>query len=505
MVGPSPPLPNSYWVLPGKLLAGEHPGGASSTVTRTRLERLLGAGIDCFVDLTEPSEVPPYDVLLPAGVPYYRKPIPDHSLPGRRRHMIDILQAVDEALGAGRRVYVHCRAGIGRTGTVIGCLLVERGSSGAEALELLNQVWQSCSRARTWPSVPETDGQVEYVRRWKPALNIPPARLAPQRDTRKPGPGPVESLRDRFRGALVGLATGDALAVSTQGREPGTFSPVTDLSGGGAFDLPSGAWTDDTATALCVADSLVACKRFEPRDQVERFARWQHKGYLSATGQCLGIAPSTARALASAQWRRQLFPGSHDPNQLDPEPLARVAPAVMFSLDSRVRAMSLAGDAARLTCQAPLVIDACRAFAAMLHGAFSGAPKHEVLAPQDGRQPLDVAAFRPRIRSLLRARYRDKAPAQIRVGDSITDALEAALWGFDRSNSFTDGALLVANLGGRCDVAAAAYGELAGAYYGVAGIPEAWRRSLARLDLIVALADQLLPPHPAGDMRPAVR
>jgi ADP-ribosyl-[dinitrogen reductase] hydrolase len=140
-----------------------------------------------------------------------------------------------------------------------------------------------------------------------------------------------------------------------------------------------------------------------------------------------------------------------------------------------------------------------------LHGALSGAPKREVLAPQEGRQPLDVTGFRPRIRSLLRARYRDKPLAQIRVADSITDALEAALWAFDRTKSFPEGALLVANLGGRSDVAGAAYGQLAGAYYGVAGIPEAWLRSLARLDLIVALADQLLPPHPAGDMRPAVR
>ncbi len=88
--------------------------------------------------------------------------------------------------------------------------------------------------------------------------------------------------------------------------------------------------------------------------------RWQQEGYLSATGQCVGITASTARALALAQWRRQLFSGSHDPEQLDPEPLSRVAPVVMFFFAAAQEAVQLASDAARTTCQAPAVLAACR-------------------------------------------------------------------------------------------------------------------------------------------------
>ena len=122
--------------------------------------------------------------------------------------------------------------------------------------------------------------------------------------------------------------------------------------------------------ALCLADSLLAADGFDVRDQVERYKRWQRDGYLSATGRCLGITASTARALAVAEWRRQLYSGSHAPNQLDPEPLSRVAPVVMFFFAAEQEALQLASDAARTTCQAPAVLGACRDLA---RGSLPGA------------------------------------------------------------------------------------------------------------------------------------
>ncbi|MGH8261275.1 MAG: ADP-ribosylglycohydrolase family protein, partial [Steroidobacteraceae bacterium] len=496
---PAQPWPNSYWVLPGRLLAGEYPGVIDAAATRERIERLVAAGIDRIVDLTAPDEAPPYDGLLPAGVEHRRLPIRDHAVPADPGHMTDILEAIESALRGGHGVYVHCRAGIGRTGTVVGCLLVEHGASGDAALEALNRAWQQCARAESWRSVPETESQVEYIRRWQPRVMLGsasdgaaaggPAPTA-ELETGRLAAGPV-TLRDRFRGALVGLAVGDALAAPTQHAEPGTFAPIADLTGGGPFELPRGGWSDDTAMALCLAESLLACGGFDARDQLERYVRWQQQGHLSATGVCAGITPRTAHALAVAQWRRQLFAGSHAPKQLDPEPLSRVAPAVMFAFASVDEAVRLAGDSARVTCQAPTVVEACHVFAAMVHAALCGAPKDEVLAPARGLAALEAPGLRPRMRSLLRGRYRNKRRAQVHTGSTVLEALEAALWVFDHADGYADGALLAANLGERSDVVGAVYGQLAGAHFGEGAIPAAWRAGLLRRDAIETLAEQL--------------
>ncbi len=464
------PLPNTYWALPGLLLAGEHPSGLTGEATRQRVSALVAAGIECFLDLTHPDEIEPYDQALPFHIEYLRKPIRDHGLPERREHMMEILDCLHDALRAGTPVYVHCRAGIGRTGMVVGCLLVERGLTGEQALDQLAALWRQSERSQVWPSVPETAAQTDYVRCWVPREQpFSAAPVDPLLDSATLAA--ARSLRERFLGALLGLAAGDAVAAATQYRRPGTFAPVGDLLGGGPFALPRGAWSDDTAMALCLADSLLAADGFDVRDQVERYQRWQREGYLSATGQCLGITASTARALAMAQWRRQLFSGSHAPDQLDPEPLSRVAPVVLFFFAAQEEALQLASEAARTTCQAPAVLAACRDLAWALHLALSGQPKARILAEA--------------------ARGAEPAPAKRRNG-SAAEALAVALEAFAATDNFRDAVLHAANHGGNSDVAAAACGQLAGAFYGVSAIPAAWRDCLAQRPLIESYADRLL-------------
>lgn len=505
------PLPNSYWVIPGRWLAGEYPGGRTELETRERLEALAAAGIDAFIDLTQPDELPQYDQLLSLDIDHIRKPIRDHDVPRERAHMIEILGVIDTLLASGKRLYVHCRAGIGRTGTVVGCHLAQNGHGGEAAIARLNELWSHCGRSKSWPNVPETPEQIAFVRGWR-AAPVKSAQRSKDTQPVKPNDARFESgavetdalapehsddalaaaaaLRDRYLGALVGLAAGDALAAATQFRKPGSFTPVTDIVGGGPFDLPRGAWSDDTAMALCLAESLLARGDFDPRDQVQRYVRWQREGHLSATGQCLGITASVAKALGSAQWRRQQYAGSHDPKQLDQEPLLRVVPVVMFHFADVEEAVRRAADAARTTCQAPLVLDACRLFAAVLHSALSGRPRAEVLSTHAAlfaAQPLKGL-----VAALAEGSYRETAARTRQGAGNVVDALEAILAQFNASTNFREGALAAANLGGDSDVVTGGYGALAGAFYSVKAVPRGWRAGLAREPLLIEFSDRLL-------------
>ena len=486
----SPPVENAYWVEPGRLLAGEYPAGGPEHVGRARIRKLLDAGIGCFIDLTAPGELEPYDCWLPGpygrdAVAYIRKPIPDHSLPSRPEHTAEILDEIDAALAEGRVVYLHCRAGIGRTNLVVGCWLARHGRAGEAALTRLNELWQAGDRARSWPTVPETPAQADYVRQWRE----PDTARRADGDT-----GATLTLKDRYRGMLLGIAVGDACGQATAHRRPGTFRPLGDLLGGGPFDLPRGAWSDKTAMALCLAESLLEHDAMDPADQVARYRRWQSEGYLASTGTCVGISAETARALAQAQWTGNPVAGSHDPARAGKEPLARVAPAVAMLLPDPEAAIEAAVDAARITHQAPITLDAVRYLAALLVGALQGAPRVELLRPMFS--PVEGYwrrhLLKPEVAAVARGAWVDKAPPRIFGGGQAAEALEASLWAFRRGRSFRDAVLAAANLGGDADVTAAITGQLAGVCHGAASIPLAWRRAITRADTIVTMADGLL-------------
>ena len=171
------PISESYWVEPGRFLAGEYPAAPYEGRARERLDKFLDSGIDTFIDLTLPNELPPYQSILleqaklrDIEVQYNRFTIIDRSIP-MGDMMTTILDAVDKALIGGCNIYLHCWGGIGRTGTTVGCYLVRRGLTGKQALAQLDEWWKEVPKSAYNPRSPETDRQVEYILNWEKRIN----------------------------------------------------------------------------------------------------------------------------------------------------------------------------------------------------------------------------------------------------------------------------------------------------------------------------------------------
>lgn len=172
------PIPNSYWATP-LLLACEYPWSPYNT-QNPKLDALLKTGVRTFIDLTECGELSPYANILcnrsalldidVGTIEYHRFPIRDRSLPESLDRMYSVLDVLRDNEERGRISAVHCRGGIGRTGMVIGCWLVECGlaRNGEEALDIIAREWRGVEKCKRFPHSPETGAQFEYVLNFNP-------------------------------------------------------------------------------------------------------------------------------------------------------------------------------------------------------------------------------------------------------------------------------------------------------------------------------------------------
>jgi ADP-ribosyl-[dinitrogen reductase] hydrolase len=302
-----------------------------------------------------------------------------------------------------------------------------------------------------------------------------------------------QKTMDRYRGCLIGLAVGDALGASVEFMRPGTFDPVKDIEGGGAFGLSPGQWTDDTSMALCLAESLIERKGFDPVDQLERYVRWYREGHLSSTGDCFGMGGTVHQSLKRFMETHEPYSGSTDPRTAGNGSIMRLAPVPMFYANSPEEAIERSAESSRTTHGALTALDACRYLGGVLVGALNGVSKEELLSDHYcpvpgywGKNPLCKE-----IDEIASGSFKTKKPPEIIGSGYVVKSLEAALWAFYRSESFRKGCLLAVNLGYDADTTAAVYGQLAGAYYGYQKIPQGWRSIIAYKKLILDYAKKL--------------
>lgn len=293
---------------------------------------------------------------------------------------------------------------------------------------------------------------------------------------------------NRSRGCLLGLAVGDAVGTTVEFRARGSFPPVTDMVGGGPFDLKPGQWTDDTSMALCLATSLLAKKGFDADDQMDRYWSWYQNGTLTSTGDCFDIGNTVRQALENYKRSGNPFSGSTSPNTAGNGSLMRLAPIPMYYFPDLEETIHFAGESSRTTHGAQECIDACQLFAEMLFRALSGLRKEDILFH------TTVSISSSKLQDIASGNYCQKSVDQIKGSGYVVDALEAALWCFYQTDTFESAILQAANLGDDADTTAAICGQIAGAYYGERGIPTIWLDRLFMRDEITSLAEKLTYP-----------
>ena len=363
-------------------------------------------------------------------------------------------------------VLVHCRGGLGRAGTVAARLLVELGARPADAI-------RDVRRAR--PGAVETAGQERHVEGCRTAEERAPAQDG-------------ESVRDRPLGAFLGLAAGDAVGTTLEFERRDARPLLTDMEGGGPFDLHPGQWTDDTSMALALAESLALAPSgtFDAADLMDRFVDWREGNDYSCTGCFFDIGNTVSAALDRYGQDGDPFAGVTDPQSAGNGSLMRLAPVALRFWNDRSALDRTAAEQSRTTHAAEEAVDACRAFAEMLADAIAGRPRDRVLT--SGRR-FEGA---PGIAAILAGSWRGKPRSAIESSGYVVHTLEAAIWSVARTRNFRDAVLLAVNLADDADTTAAVTGQLAGALYGLSGIPRAWVARLAWRERLLAAADRLL-------------
>lgn len=494
------PHENSYWLDGDRVAAGEYPGDLDDAKALRKVRAILDAGITVFVDLTEQDELKPYEPMLGdearargIQVRHLRRPIRDLRVCSPRE-MTAIMQTLRDAVDAGEKVYVHCWGGVGRTGTVAGCWLVEQGMTPDDALAAVARLFATISEAKLLRhpiGSPETGAQREMVRSWAPSLMTPDSSALPR------------GARDRshFRGCLLGGAIGDALGAPVEFLSllqiRSRFGPLGIRDFAEAYGR-IGAVTDDTQMTMSTAEALIRAMRSGEPLEISDATRELHDAYLrwlrTQDDPHQRRAPGTTCLTAL----RSGHAGTVGTPINGSKGCGGVMRAAPVGLLAGIDTFTLGCESAAITHGHPSGFLAAGCLALIVERIVDGSTLDDAVAA--ARQRVAMEAGHEEVSGALDeaiAAARHGAPSAERVeqlgkGWVAEEALGIAVYcALSAAGDFERGVVLAVNHGGDSDSTGAITGNILGALLGSDAIPARWLEQLELRDVIERLADEL--------------
>jgi len=446
------PIDNSYWIIPGKLLAGEYSRNLDHESSITKLQSLLDSGIRVFIDLTTPADgLSSYRDMLQTIDPQAECltfPIPDVSVPDKRETTIAVLDAIDSALAMGKGVYIHCWGGVGRTGTMVGCWLARHGLAGDAALAKLEELWGRCPKSRFRKS-PETEPQRDYILSWKEHSMTDEA-----------------GMLSRARGCFMGQLAGDSLGSLVEFKSADEIrrlypGGVRELADGGTWNTLAGQPTDDSEMAIMLAKTLIERGRFDAKAVRKAYRFWLDSNPFD----CGGTIRSGLR-------------GIPNPESQANGALMRVSPLGIFGTRKHLWDVAeWASQDAALTHPHPICRQASALFAMALSRAIRTGCAPSTLYPG-----MLLWAEHLDAEQALRGALLDAAPSPPtdfqRHQGWVLIAMRNAIWQLLHAPSLEGGVVDTVMRGGDTDTNAAICGTLLGAVHGLDEIPMQWREKV---------------------------
>jgi ADP-ribosyl-[dinitrogen reductase] hydrolase len=344
---------------------------------------------------------------------------------------------------------------------------------------------------------------------------------------------------DKYHGCLIGLAVGDCTGGPLEFSERDTLCLFNELEANYHFNLPVGFWYDDTAEALCVANSIIENKQFDYADFLRKYHKFITDGYAmpnEKTFELTQYMKTTALKIGLLlKYRKKMAKviNPNDHHQIDCEPLIRIAPVVLTYFMEPKKCIEYVEELSLTTHVSSVCSSACMFYANLMIGALMGVSKENLLSEdfnvmdittygklkynkittsylenctdtilvknnqnkvtcKSTKENKFIREMSPWIVEIQKGSYKNKSRDDIQTDNHIIHCLEAALWAFYTTDNFKDGCLVAANLCGNSDTVAAIYGQLAGIYYGFAQIPQKWISKLHKFEDLYKTSQNLL-------------